>query len=105
MPHDSVEFCVRWQTLSLAEQFGNIGSEISRAIKWKDRDLGIYDRTIDRAFDLIDLTITDPRWKHRLKEITRFRELLGDAMFGGMQYQTSFEALERYSTQFVMMKK
>ena len=28
----------RWQTLTLAEQFGNVGSEISRAIRWSTKN-------------------------------------------------------------------
>ncbi|MGE3842239.1 MAG: hypothetical protein AB7I50_11685 [Vicinamibacterales bacterium] len=28
----------RWHQLSLAEQFGNIGSEISRAVRWSGRN-------------------------------------------------------------------
>jgi hypothetical protein len=28
----------RWWNLSLAEQFGNVGSEISRAIRWSTKD-------------------------------------------------------------------
>ena len=104
MPHDSLEFQNKWHSLPLAEQFGNIGSEISRAIKWKEKDPEVYQRALDRAFDLIDLSMSDPRWRGRLKEIVRFRESVGDAMEDGAEYQSSFEALERYCTQFVALR-
>ncbi len=41
------------------------------------------EQAFDRAVELLDLTIADERWKGRRKELTRARELLCDAMFGG----------------------
>ena len=91
-----------WQKLSLMEQMGNIGSEISRALNWRDKDQIIYENAIDRALELLDLTIADPRWRARLKELTRVRELLVDAIFGGKEYKTSFEDLYRYFFHFAL---
>ena len=67
----------RWHTFSLAEQLGNIGSEISRAIKARG-DAQRYENAITRAFELLYLTIQDKRWFGRLKELTRIREVLCD---------------------------
>ena len=89
-----------WQKLSLMEQMGNIGSEISRALNWRDKDQKSYENAIDKAFELLDLTIADSRWRLRLKEIVRARELLADAMFGGREYKTTFEDLNRYFFHF-----
>lgn len=65
-----------WYKLTLMEQLGNIGSEVGRTIKWfradnKDR----FRISFERALELFDLTISDKRWKFRLKEITRSREV------------------------------
>lgn len=91
-----------WQKLSFYEQMGNIGSEISRALNWRDKDANLYNGAIDRAFELLDLTIADFRWRSQLKEIVRTRELLADAMFGGKEYQTTFEDLNRYFFHFAL---
>jgi len=91
-----------WQKLSFYEQMGNIGSEISRALNWQNKDENSYNNAIDRALELIDLTISDLRWRNRLKEIVRARELLADAMFGGKEYKTTFEDLNRYFFQFAL---
>lgn len=91
-----------WQKLSLMEQMGNIGSEISRALNWRDKDQKIYENAIDRALELLDLTISDPRWQNRLKEIVRTRELLGDAILGGKEYKTSLKDLDRYFFHFAL---
>jgi len=91
-----------WQKLSFYEQMGNIGGEISRALNWRDKDKKLYENAIDRAFELLDLTIADSRWRSRLKEIVRARELLADAMFGGKEYKTTFEDLNRYFFHFAL---
>lgn len=85
-----------WNQLSLVEQMANIGSEISRAVNWRDKDEKLYKNAIDRALELLDLTIQDVRWRARLKEIVRARELLCDAILGGKEYGASIKDLNRY---------
>ncbi|MDO8574865.1 MAG: hypothetical protein Q7R61_01165 [bacterium] len=91
-----------WQKLSLVQQLGNIGGEISRALNWQDKDQESYENAIYRALELLDLTISDPRWKNRLKEIARARELLCDAALGGKEYKTSLNDLDRYFFNFAL---
>lgn len=85
----------RWYNLSLAEQLANIGSEVSRAIKAK-HDKTRFENAICRALELFYLTINDPRWIGRLKELTRTREVLCDIVYGDNQFGTSLEDLDRY---------
>jgi len=86
----------RWQTFSLAEQMGNIGSEIGRVARWQGKDERHCAAAADRALELIDLTIQDPRWRARLKELTRVREIFIDALSGGKAYRSSLADLDRY---------
>ncbi|MEK7516895.1 MAG: hypothetical protein AAB562_04860 [Patescibacteria group bacterium] len=103
MPFQHQELAAgRWQELSLAEQMGNIGSEISRALRWRDNDQKLFIGAFDRALELLDLTISDSRWRGRLKELTRVREAVGDAFCGGSEYRTSFEDLNRYFFNFAI---
>jgi hypothetical protein len=53
--------------------------------------------------ELLDLTIADERWKGRRKELTRTRELLCDAMFGGNTYGSNLASLDRYFFHFAML--
>ncbi len=85
----------RWFELSLREQLGNVGSEISRAIRARGNEQQ-FKNAVFRALDLFDLTISDPRWRTRLKEITRARELFCYAIQGDNQYRTSLEDLDAY---------
>lgn len=67
----------RWFTLTLPEQLGNVGSEYERVLSWKKKNQPEYaQKAFERMLELLDLTIQDPRWKHRLKEIVRLREEL-----------------------------
>jgi len=86
----------RWQTLSLIEQLGNIGSEISRTIRYQKKDKAVFQRTIERTLKLFDLTLADPRWRKRVKEISRARELFCAAVQGTPVYKTTLEDLDRY---------
>lgn len=90
----------RWFELSLAEQLGNIGSEVSRAQKWQGKDEKLFQNAVDRALDLFDLTLSDLRWKGRRWEIARAREVFCDAIYGGKLYKSSLQDLSRYFDKF-----
>lgn len=62
----------------------------------------LYEGALQRAFELLDLTIQDPRWRGRLKELVRVREVLGDAVSGGQEYKSSLLDLNRYFFQFAL---
>jgi hypothetical protein len=92
----------RWFELTLMEQLGNVGSEVSRASRWQGKDQKLFMGAVERALELIDLTLQDSRWNRRLKEIARAREVLCDAALGQNDYGTTMEDLDRYFTQFAL---
>ena len=92
----------RWGQFSLAEQLANVGSEVGRMLRWRDRDERLMTGALDRALELLDLTLGDPRWRDRLREIARARELLCDAAAGGREYGTTLEDLDRYFLAFAV---
>ncbi len=80
----------RWFTLSLAEQLGNVGSEYERALRWKQRDETHFQNALDRLLELLDLTISDKRWRnHRLKELVRLREVVCEEFCGDKRWGDS----------------
>ncbi|OGN64743.1 MAG: hypothetical protein A3E80_05990 [Chlamydiae bacterium RIFCSPHIGHO2_12_FULL_49_9] len=93
-----------WVKFSLEEQMGNIGSEVSRAIRAKG-DKEYYWGAVSRALELFYLTIIDPRWKGRLKEIVRAKELFCAAALGNNEYNTTLEDLDRYFTYFALVAR
>lgn len=87
----------KWFILSLAEQMGNIGSEVSRALGWQEKNEKILSENAgQRALELFDLTLQDPRWLKRLKEIARAREVFCDFFYGDNTYITGRKELEKY---------
>lgn len=67
----------KWNSLSFFAQMENIGSEVERTIKWKNKDNKEYSRmAFERALELLDFTVVDPKNRKRLKELLRTREAL-----------------------------
>ena len=97
----------RWWTMTVAEQLGNIGSEVSRAAKWQTRNPDLSRAALYRALDLFDLTLDDPRHRQsvsRLREIARAREVVVDLFHGAQQYVGSAESLQRYFDAFAVYR-
>lgn len=89
----------RWWQLSLAEQLGNIGSEVSRATRWSGKNDQLAQGALERALELIDLTLDDPRHRQspgRLRELARMREVVLDFFAGPNEYQSTAASLQRY---------
>jgi hypothetical protein len=95
----------RWQKFTLMEQLGNIGSEVARALRWQEKDDKLFQGAVNRALELFDLTIQDIRWKGRLKEITRARDIFCDAISGGKEYNSKLKDLEHYFFTFALIAR
>ena len=93
-----------WAKFSLVEQMANIGSEISRALQANGNQTR-YWGAVTRALDLFYLTIEDPRWKGRLREILRLRELFAAAALQSDEFNTSLQDLDRYFDCFVWLAR
>ena len=95
----------RWHGLSLAEQFGNIGSEISRAIRWSTKNPETAQAALYRGLELFDLMLDDPqhlRSVARLREIARAREVVVDFLAGSNEYGSTAASLQKYFDHFAL---
>jgi hypothetical protein len=91
----------RWFELSLIEQLANVGADVERTIRWKQKGNNEYSRTaFDRALDLIYLTVEDPKNRGRLREILRTREALIDHFVYDNEYKTTDEQWQKYFYQY-----
>ncbi|PIT87901.1 MAG: hypothetical protein COU31_00245 [Candidatus Magasanikbacteria bacterium CG10_big_fil_rev_8_21_14_0_10_40_10] len=96
----------RWFTMSLSEQMGNVGSEVGRAVNWQKRgNIEQSNRATDRALELLDLTISDRRWKNRLTEIIRARHLVADLFYGANECRETPQNLEKYFYYFALLAR
>jgi hypothetical protein len=92
----------RWGRLTLAEQLANVGAEVGRMLRWEGQDARLAAGAFERALELLDLTLADLRWRGRLREIARARELLCDAASGGSEYGATLQDLDRYFLAFAI---
>ena len=87
----------RWFELSLFEQLANVGCDVERTIKWRDRgDTEFSEKAFERALELLDLTIADPKNRKRLRELTRVREALVDYFVFDNEYSSTDKAWQEY---------
>ena len=91
----------RWNKLSLIEQMANIGSEVDRALNWKAKqNEKFFLKSVERALELLDLSLGATREFPRLKELARTRELLVDYFYEDNEYESTELQWRKYFLQF-----
>lgn len=92
----------RWFAFSRLEQLANVGTDVERIIFWRDKENIEYSmKAFERALELLDLTIADPKNRKGLKELVRVREALVDYfMYDNSTYRTSDEFWHKYFWDF-----
>ena len=87
--------------MSFFEQMANVGSEVERAIKWKNKGHSEYLwKCLERALELLDLTISDARNGGRLRELARLREVLADYFAFDNEYGSTDRSWHNYFLAF-----
>lgn len=96
-----------WADHSIEYQMGNIGSEVSRSLKWSARgNLARANAAIDRALELFDFTIAaNQNNVPRLREILIAREEFCDYFFGDNSWGTDPKQMQKYYDGFAMMEQ
>ncbi len=78
----------------------NIGSEVFRTLKWQKKNPSYSQLALERALELLDLTLTDRKNRERLKEIARVREALIDYFVFDNEYASTKGFWENYFLYF-----
>lgn len=91
-----------WFEFSLFEQLANVGCDVDRAIRWRNKGNTEYSKfAFDRALELLDFTLADPKNKGpRLKELLRTRETLVDHFMFNNEYNSTDEQWQKYFFDF-----
>lgn len=94
-----------WGNHPITYQMGNIGSEVSRSLKWQEKgNQARANKAIDRALELFDFTIKANLKNHPcLTEILMARDEFCDYFFGGNTYHTDPKKMQKYYDEFVIM--
>lgn len=92
--------------MSLYAQLGNLGSEVSRSLKWYGKNEKRFRASFERALELFDFTIEclvgDSA--ERLREVCRAREEFCD-YFMGNSWGTDAAKMMRYYDQFALFER
>ena len=101
--HQSLVEDGSWAKMSFAEQMGNIGSEVSRSLKWYKRKPERFEGAFEHALELFDWTIFYLRGEDSaaLEEICLAREEFCD-YFYGHELHTDPAKMQKYYDDFAM---
>ncbi len=91
----------RWKEMSVSMQMANIGSEVSRALNWRNKGKTEYClKAAARALELLDLSLDAADSFPTLKEFARVREALVDYFYGSNGYSSSETLWRKYFDHF-----
>lgn len=95
-----------WLTRPITFQMSNIGSEVSRSLKWTaKKNKPRADIAIDRALELFDFTIDANVENHaRLTEILKARDEFCDYFLNNNTYHTDPARMQKYYDGFAMIE-
>ena len=81
-------------------RMANVGSEVERAIRWREKNSEYSEMAFWRMLELLDLTIDDKKNHSRLKELGRLREILIDYFKFNNIYGSTAEKWRNYFNAF-----
>jgi len=91
----------KWKEMPLCTQMANSGSEINRALNWQGKGNKEYSqRAVERALELLDLSLDSVETYPKLKEFARLREAIVDYFYGLNQFCSSDKLWRNYFDHF-----
>jgi len=86
-----------WQKKPFLEQMANIGSEVYRAINWRNKGNEEYAQlAFERSLELFDLTKESKLTYPQYKELLRMREIWVDYFKYDNEYNSTEEGINKY---------
>jgi len=93
---------LRWYEMSVGEQISNIGSEVGRAIRYKNKgDDQKASNFCNKAIEFFEIIKKDPKNVYRQGEFSFCIEELKDYFLGDNYYGTTDEMLIKYYDAFL----
>lgn len=93
---------VSWFAMPIGVQISNVGSEVHRAINWKNRgDVQKRDSFCMKAIEFLELMKKDPKNCYRKGELDCCIDELKDYLMGENIYNTTEEQLIKYYDAFL----
>ena len=100
---DDVDLRKKWFSMSVEEQISNIGGEVHRAISWRSKGNAVRAENFSKkAKEMLQLSIEDPKNRHRIGEFYNGICELDDYFSGENIYGTTDEILKKYYDAFLV---
>ncbi len=91
----------RWSLLPVCEQMAHIGSEVCRALNWRQKgNEEQSQRASARALELLDFSLDSNTSFPRIKEFARLREAVVDYFYGSNRFCSSESLWRKYFDHF-----
>lgn len=95
-----------WAVLSFPEQLANIGSEVERAISWREKGNNDYSqKAFFRSLELVSLALACQKNGAKLKELARLYEALVDYFQGENIFSSTAQAWRKYFYAFTWLAR
>jgi hypothetical protein len=86
-----------WKKKTFLEQMANIGSEVYRAINWRNKENEEYAQlAFERSLELFDLSKNSKLTYPQYKELLRMREIWVDFFKYDNEYNSTEESINKY---------
>jgi len=93
---------VKWFNMTIGMQISNVGSEVARAIRYKNKnDEQKKINFCNKAIEFLEIIEQDPKNAHRKGELDFCIEELKDYFLGENYYNTTDEMLTKYYDAFL----
>lgn len=106
--HDIAEFFTKdsWFTLSIMKQLTFVGHRVGLVIDLRKKgNIAQVNDELEKALQLLEFTIIDPKNVKRLSEITKIKEALIDDFRGNNEYKSTDEGWLKYFAFFEHLVK
>ncbi|MHC1716370.1 MAG: hypothetical protein AB9915_00535 [Candidatus Dojkabacteria bacterium] len=95
-----------WQSKLYLEQMANIGSEVYRAINWRNKNNKEYaNMAFIRSLELFDLSKQSKLEPSQYRELTRMREIWVDYFEYDNDYNSTEDSINNYFTSLTIAFK
>lgn len=87
----------KWASYPFLTRLANIGSEVYRAINWKEKQRDDYaNLAFNRSLELFDATKDTPLTYSQIKELCRLHEIWVDFYAGNNRYKSDKKFFSNY---------
>lgn len=76
---------------------------MGRLLRWRGVNAPHATAAMERALELVDLTLVDPRWQKRVGELLRLREVIADLGQEKSSLEVSPDSIYSYFAPFALL--